>query len=161
MSSRHAKHHILFVCLGNICRSPLAEGVFRHLVDAKGLEDTFYVDSCGTSGWHVGQPPDRRSVSTANGHGIDITAQRSRQLDGDDFRRFDWIVAMDGDNAHTCRSRSPVDGKARIVEFMTYVPGEHGDHVPDPYYGGDAGFERVYELLESGSGALLDAVLEG
>ena len=152
-------HAVLFVCLGNICRSPLAEGVFRHLVAERGLSDRFRIDSCGTGGWHVGEAPDRRSVQVALDHGIDIGSQRSRQLDGDDYRRFDWLVAMDESNASTMRRRAPRDATAHILLFTDLVPACRYDGVPDPYYGGERGFEDVYDLLQSGAEPLLDRIL--
>lgn len=153
-------HAVLFVCLGNICRSPLAEGIFLSLLKDRGLEDQFLVDSCGTSGWHAGEPPDSRSVETARNRGVDISGQRSRQLRPDDYDRFQWLVAMDGDNEHGLRAVKPAGSSARIVRMLAYHPGPAPDHVPDPYYGGDRGFEVVADLLEVSCERLLDAILE-
>ncbi|MEE2780330.1 MAG: low molecular weight protein-tyrosine-phosphatase [Myxococcota bacterium] len=154
-----SEHTVLFVCLGNICRSPLAEGLFREAVERRGLTDRFLIDSCGTSGWHVGEGPDPRSVEVARDHGVDISRQRSRQLAPGDYQRFQWLVAMDQSNEETMLSRAPGDSQARVVRFTSYVSGEAPRDVPDPYYGGDGGFEVVYRLLERGCDALIDAVL--
>ncbi len=147
---------VLFVCLGNICRSPLAEGVFRAKAAARGVDVD--VDSCGTGAWHVGNPPDPRSVATAAKNGLDISRQRARQLAPADYTGFDWIVAMDRDNEATIRQRAPATQTARCVRLMDYVDG-HGDDVPDPYYGGPGGFDHVYRLLVEGTDGLLDDVV--
>lgn len=152
-------HGVLFVCLGNICRSPLAEGVFRAEVERRGLGQRVRIDSCGTAGYHVGEPPDPRSVATARGHGLDISKQRGRQLRREDYRGFDFIVAMDSDNFRTIVQRAPTGASARIVRFTDFVPAPRPADVPDPYYGGPSGFEEVYQLLLRGAGALLDEVL--
>jgi len=153
--------HVLFLCLGNICRSPLAEGVFRAEVERRGLGSRFHIDSAGTGSWHVGEPPDGRSVAVARTHGVDISGLRARQLAPMDYERFDWIVAMDGDNLRAAQTRRPEGASTRVVRFMDYVPGGHGGDVPDPYYGGPKGFQQVYDLLASGAGVLLDAMLAG
>ncbi len=152
---------VCFVCLGNICRSPLAEGVFLEVVERRGLASRLQVDSCGTSGWHVGEGPDRRSVAVARKHGIDIRGQRSRSLVQSDYTRFDWLVAMDRSNERDLRAAAPPDATARIVRMMSYVSSDPSGDVPDPYYGGDNGFEHVYGLLAEGSPALLDEILDG
>ncbi|PKN56203.1 MAG: low molecular weight phosphotyrosine protein phosphatase [Deltaproteobacteria bacterium HGW-Deltaproteobacteria-14] len=150
---------VLFLCLGNICRSPLAEGVFRAEVTRRGLAGEVRVDSAGTGAWHVGEPPDPRSVAVARDNGVDISQQSARRLVVEDFERFDWIVAMDGDNLRTARERQPKGAHARLVPFMDYVPNAPGRDVPDPYYGGQQGFAHVYALLAAGAGPLLDAVI--
>lgn len=150
---------VLFLCLGNICRSPLAEGVFRAEVERRGLAASFHIDSAGTGAWHAGEPPDARSVAVARAHGVDISGQRARQLVGHDFGRFDWIVAMDGDNFRAASMRLPADARARVVRFMDFVPNAPGADVPDPYYGGPKGFQHVYDLLAAGAGPLLDAIV--
>ena len=131
---------VLFVCLGNICRSPLAEGVFRAELARRGLEGSFRVDSCGTGGWHVGEPPDPRSTEVAARHGVDIAGQRSRKLSNDDYAEFDWLVAMDRNNARDILARKPSGATCQVVQFMDHVPSAPGPDVPDPYYGGPGGF---------------------
>ena len=150
---------VLFVCLGNICRSPLAEGVFRAVLERQGLTDRFRVDSCGTGGWHVGEPPDRRSVAVARRHGIDIGRQRARQLASDDFEGFDWIVAMDGQNERNIRQRCPRGADVRITRVLSHAPELGEADVPDPYYGGPGGFDHVYRLLDTACEALLEDIL--
>lgn len=147
------KHAVLFVCLGNICRSPLAEGVFRTLVDEAGQTGRFTVDSAGTGAWHIGNPPDPRSIDVAARHGLDISAQRARQVCTDDFRRFDTIVAMDRDNLETLKSRA-AGGSARL-RLLLNTPERD---VPDPYYGGPDGFDRVLQLVRAGCVDLLDSL---
>jgi len=153
--------NVLFLCLGNICRSPLAEGIFRAEIERRGLAADFRVDSAGTGAWHAGEPPDRRSVAIARDNGIDISAQRARQLRESDYHAFDWIVAMDRDNLQTAERRRPsTGGKARVVAFMGFVPDAPVDDVPDPYYGGPQGFQRVFDLLSAGMAPLLAAIDE-
>lgn len=149
---------ILFLCLGNICRSPLAEGAFRTLVTAKERHAEFQIDSAGTAAFHIGKPPDPRSIAEASKHGVEIASQRARQLHRDDFRRFDWIVAMDGSNLAEAEALRPKDGAARVVAFMSFVPGTAIRDVPDPYYGGDEGFGEVWQLLGAGMPHLLAAI---
>jgi protein-tyrosine phosphatase len=145
---------ILFVCLGNICRSPLAEGVFAAVAEAAGRGGEFALDSAGTGAWHVGSQPDRRSVEVAARHGIDITAQRARKIANDDFSRFDLILAMDRSNLADLRARAPADGSGRVHLFLGYAGGIERD-VPDPYYGGADGFENVYLMIRDASERLL------
>ena len=141
---------ILFVCLGNICRSPLAEGVFRAEAEVVGLVDQFFVDSAGTGAWHEGNPPDPRSIEVAASNGIDISSQRARQIARSDFNSFDYILAMDASNLTTLRERA--NGKCSGLRlFLDQPPTD----VPDPYYGGDAGFEDVYQMLKAGSQTFL------
>ena len=154
------KTGVLFVCLGNICRSPLAEGVFRAELSRRGLDAEFAVDSCGTGGWHVGEAPDGRSVEVAARHGVDISRQRSRKLSQADYNAFQWIVAMDRSNHRDIVARQPADTSAQIVSFMPWVPDAPTPDVPDPYYGGAGGFDHVYDLLARGMGPLLDAILD-
>lgn len=152
---------VLFVCLGNICRSPLAEGVFRHLLDEEGLADRFYVDSAGTGGWHVGESPDHRSMRSAATHGVTLTGH-SRQIQPEDFHRFDYIVAMDQSNlTHLQQYREGVGGEAALYLLREFDPeGGPGAEVPDPYYGGPNGFEEVFEMVDRSSRALLAHILE-
>lgn len=147
---------VLFVCLGNICRSPLAEGVFRHLVTLRGLEARFHIDSAGTGAWHVGEPPDTRSVAVAADHGIDL-AGTARQVTAEDLTRFDFIVAMDRDNLDALiELAEDVDGTGRIELMRAFDPEPTGEDVPDPYYGGPGGFERVYQMIRRACEGLLD-----
>jgi protein-tyrosine phosphatase len=152
---------VLFVCLGNICRSPLAEGVFRHVLDESGLSGRFYVDSAGTGGWHVGESPDHRAVRTAATRGITLTGH-SRQIQPEDFRRFDYIVAMDQSNlSHLEQYREGVGGEAALYLLREFDPeGGPGEEVPDPYYGGPNGFEAVYEMVDRSCRGLLEHILD-
>ena len=140
---------VLFVCMGNICRSPLAEGIFRHGLAQAHLTELVTVDSAGTGNWHQGDAPDPRSVETASRHGIDISGQRARQLTPEDFDRFDMIFAMDRSNEATMRARAPSSRHHRIFLFLEHTLGSRAD-IPDPYYGGGDGFEDVFQLLREG-----------
>lgn len=148
------RHRILFVCAGNICRSPLAEGIFRHLVTEAGRATEFEIDSAGTGGWHQGERPDRRSIAVAAGHGIDISGQRARRIEPADFGRFDLILAMDQDNLKNLRKIAPADALDRLHLFDALALGSNKD-IPDPYYGSREDFEAVYTMLLAGCGALL------
>ena len=148
---------VLFVCLGNICRSPLAEGIFRHQAEISGLADHFEVDSAGTGAYHSGEPPDSRSIAVAAAHGVRLTGT-ARQVTVGDFRRFDVIVAMDGSNRRSLQRRR--DGRARIVMMRDYDPEADDPDVPDPYYGGPDGFERVYRILERACEGLRDELAD-
>ena len=143
-------HKVLFVCLGNICRSPLAEGIFSGLVDDAELSGDFFIDSAGTGAWHIGNPPDPRSVDIAARHGLDISHQQARTVTSEDFDRFDVIVAMDGDNlaSLTAMANRP---RAEIRLLFNAPPMD----VPDPYFGGPEGFEDVFRLISSGCENLL------
>ncbi|HEX2191003.1 MAG TPA: low molecular weight protein-tyrosine-phosphatase, partial [Longimicrobiaceae bacterium] len=150
---------ILFVCLGNICRSPLAESVFRHLARERGVEHVFEIDSAGTSGYHAGAPPDRRSAATARARGVEV-AGRSRQLDARDLRRFDYVIAMDADNQAEIESlHAAAGGTARVHRLREWDPERSGLDVPDPYYGGARGFEDVHDMVERSCAALLEHLL--
>ncbi|MBI5349236.1 MAG: low molecular weight phosphotyrosine protein phosphatase [Chloroflexi bacterium] len=151
---------ILFVCLGNICRSPLAEGVFLHLAQQAGRSDEFEVDSCGTGGWHAGEHPDPRSQDTARAHGIKLN-HRARQFDRSDFKSFDLIITMDRDNKSDLLSFSNLkpEERAKIKLLREYDPKANGDlDVPDPYYGGADGFEQVYRMVERAGKKLLESL---
>lgn len=150
---------ILFVCLGNICRSPLAEGVFRALARERGVEDRFAIDSAGISGYHEGSPPDRRSAETARRRGVELTG-RSRRLVADDLRRFDWVIAMDEDNLEAIRElEARAGGTARVHRLREWDPEPDALDVPDPYYGGPRGFDQVHDIVERSCAALLDHLL--
>lgn len=147
---------VLFVCLGNICRSPLAEGVFAHLVAEAGLSDRFVVDSAGTGAWHVGERPDGRSIQVAQDHGVHLPG-RARQVTPEDLRRFDVVLAMDRDNlADLERLSRDSGGTARIHLLRSFDPDADGDEVPDPYYGGARGFEKVYAMVHTACRGLLE-----
>ena len=149
---------LLFVCLGNICRSPAAEGMFMHLLKQRGLSDRFVVDSAGTGGWHVGNPADRRMQAAANHRGIDLTS-RARQICLDDFSSFDLVLTMDDDNLAAVRGLAQEAGAgatATITPMLHYARNFSETEVPDPYYGGEAGFEHVLDLLEDACANLLD-----
>jgi protein-tyrosine phosphatase len=150
-----ASHKILFVCLGNICRSPVAEGVFAHVAEQAGHGDRFKLDSAGTGSWHVGNPPDPRSVVAAAARGIDLSNLRARQVCQRDFMTFDLILAMDAANHATLLALAPQDYAEKIQLFLNNTPDGGKREVPDPYYGGEVGFEDILDLVEEGSRALL------
>ncbi|HHL31252.1 MAG TPA: low molecular weight phosphotyrosine protein phosphatase, partial [Oceanospirillales bacterium] len=133
---------------GNICRSPSAQGVFEKLLDAKGLSAQFKVDSAGTHSYHIGHLPDPRSIVAASKRGIDLSRQRARKVESRDFVRFDWIIAMDNDNYHDLLRICPntVHSK-KVHKMMDFTVNRHHTEVPDPYYGGTAGFELVLDIL--------------
>lgn len=147
---------ILFVCMGNICRSPTAEGILRAKLDAAGLAEAVELDSAGTGDWHVGKAPDARAIQAAAGRGYDIGDLRARQVAKDDFQRFDLILAMDQDNLAWLEQLRP--GEGAVPELFLARQGLAVDEVPDPYYGGAAGFERVLDLLESACDGLVAEV---
>lgn len=146
---------ILFVCLGNICRSPTAEGVFRALATAEGLR--VEVDSCGTGGWHAGEPPHPPAVAAARRRGYDLSALRARQITADDFTRFDRILVMDRANLRDVRALVP-EGGTQPELFLTHAP-QHGDEVPDPWYTGE--FDRVLDMVEDAARGLIAALKAG
>lgn len=147
---------ILFVCTGNICRSPTADGVMRHLVDRAGLGDRVVIDSAGTHGYHIGDPPDPRSIKVAATRGYDLSPLRARKLVAADYRRFDLILAMDRGHLDIMRRQAPADAHAQLALFLDGVPPPlTGRDVPDPYYGETAGFVQVLDMVEEGARALL------
>lgn len=150
---------VLFVCLGNICRSPTAEGIFRHQVDKAGLNDRFVIDSAGTGAWHAGDPPDRRSTLEALKHGIDISRQRARKVTDADFHEFDYILAMDDQNYRDLLERCPPSEEHKVSLMLNHGPFKGINTVPDPYYNAD-GFDLVYSLLEDACQGLLDKIVE-
>lgn len=147
---------VLFICLGNICRSPLAEGVFGHLAAERGVADAFIIDSAGTSGYHTGEPADTRMHAIAELHGVTLTS-RSRKVTRDDFERFDHLVCMDDANHQSLLAMGAPAGKVRAL--LSVLPGEALHEVPDPYYGGHDGFHVVYRLVHGACEALLDELL--
>lgn len=148
---------ILFVCLGNICRSPTAEGVMRRLVREAGLEDQITLDSAGTGGWHAGAPPDERATDAAARRGIELSGS-ARRVEAEDFERFDLILAMDRANLRQLRRAAPDErARARVRLLREYDPASSGNlDVPDPYYGGRRGFDRVLDLVEAACRGLLE-----
>lgn len=151
---------VLFVCLGNICRSPLAENVFRDQARRRGLEDRFRIDSAGTSGYHRGAPPDRRSAETALRRGLELVGA-SRQLTARDLREFDWVIAMDAENRDAIEAlHASAGGTARVHLLREWDPEGGGSlDVPDPYYGGPRGFDEVHDIVERSCAALLDHLI--
>ena len=150
-------HAVLFVCLGNICRSPLAEAAFRAEAARIGLNVT--VDSAGTGDWHVGAAPDRRAQATAKQHGIDIRGYRARQVTAEDFYRFTHIVALDRDNLQALRAMRPAHATAELSLLLDHVPGREGQPVADPYYGDDAGFDVTWNDARAGAAGLAAKLL--
>ena len=149
---------LLFVCLGNICRSPAAEGVFLHLLNERGLSDSFVVDSAGTGGWHTGNPADQRMQAAAARRGIQLPS-RARQISLDDLSEFDLILTMDDANLATVQSLVRDAGRratATVRPMLSYAQRFSEAEVPDPYYGGESGFEHVLDLLEDACSNLLD-----
>jgi protein-tyrosine phosphatase len=142
---------VLFVCMGNICRSPTAEGVFRHYLRTQAPDLEVEIDSAGTHDYHVGDPPDPRTVKAAARRGIDLSGLRARQVQDDDFERFDLILAMDQLNHATLLERSAAGQHSRIRLLLEFAAGAGRDDVPDPYYGGASGFELVLDLVEQAS----------
>lgn len=151
---------VLFVCMGNICRSPMAEGTFRAVAKAAGLEDRFMIDSAGTIGYHAGNGPDPRAQETARKNGIDISGQRSRQVRSADFDEFDYILAMDNDNHRDLTGRCPPNHQDKISMFMSYAPDHPYDEMPDPYYGANNQFDLCFEAAMEASAGLLYAIRE-
>lgn len=146
---------VLFVCLGNICRSPTAHGVCAQLVAARELQDVVQIDSAGTGDWHVGKAPDRRATAAARRRGYDLGGLRARTVEVEDFHRFDHILAMDRSNLADLEAMAPPDCHARIGLLLDYGSADETE-VPDPYYGGDDGFHRVLDLIEDAVGDWLD-----
>jgi protein-tyrosine phosphatase len=149
---------VLFVCMGNICRSPTAEGVFREFARRHAPDLALEVDSAGTHDYHVGEPPDPRALKAASTRGLDISGLRARQVEAADFERFDLILAMDRLNYETLRERSPPAFRSRIRLLLEFADDASREDVPDPYYGGPQGFEEVLDLLEEAAAGLLAEV---
>lgn len=151
---------VLFVCLGNICRSPTAHGVFAKLINDRGLGHCIEVDSAGTARWHEGKSPDERSIAAANGRGVDISLLKARQVNLNDFDEYDYIVAMDEDNLQNLQALAPLNCHAEMSLFLRYDDQLNESDVPDPYYGGDDGFNTVLDLVTAASDALLIHILK-
>lgn len=152
------KISVLFVCMGNICRSPTAQGVFQQLVEQHDLSDRILIDSAGTHAYHVGNPPDPRAQAAAQRRGIDLSFQRARRVTPDDFSCFHFILAMDRDNLMELQEVAPHGHGSQLSLFLDYAPGLGYQEVPDPYYGGESGFERVLDLIQAASEGLLDRI---
>lgn len=149
------KTKILLVCMGNICRSPTAEGVVRALADRQGMAELFELDSAGTHGYHVGAPPDKRACEAAARRGYDLSVLRARQVNQYDFVRFDRILAMDRDNLALLKEACPEEHHGKLGLFLDYADNFEESEVPDPYYGGPDGFELVLDMVEDASAGLL------
>ncbi|MES2316242.1 MAG: low molecular weight protein-tyrosine-phosphatase [Pseudomonadota bacterium] len=154
------KTSILFVCMGNICRSPTAEGVFRARAERAGLAGSLHIDSAGTHAYHVGHQPDTRSTDFAARRGYDLSTQRARQVDFKDFAAFDRIYAMDRDNLALLTKACPEEHRHKLGLFMQFASHSGSDVVPDPYYGDGNGFDLVLDYIEDASDGLL-AILKG
>ncbi|PWQ95241.1 low molecular weight protein-tyrosine-phosphatase [Leucothrix arctica] len=152
------KVNVLFVCMGNICRSPTAHGVFEALVEQYNLSDKISVGSAGTHAYHVGEAPDERSQAVALTRGYDLSTQQSRLITKQDFEAFDYILAMDKANLYSLSKVSPVQD--RVFSLMDFAPERDESEVPDPYYGGDRGFENVLTMIEVASQGLLNHILK-
>jgi low molecular weight protein-tyrosine phosphatase len=149
---------VLFVCLGNICRSPIAQGVFENVLRREGLEEEVSVDSAGTGTWHVGEPPDQRAQRSASSRGLDLSTQRARRIAPEDCENFDYVLTMDEENyravASLCR------GSAAVRPFLDFATDSPETEVPDPFYGGPEGFEHVLDLVEEASEGLIADIRE-
>ena len=149
---------VLFVCMGNICRSPTAQGVFEKMAAERDMAFDVVVDSAGTHAYHCGEPPDRRSQSAAERRGIDISGQRARQVETEDFDRFDIILGMDRSNIVALARKCPPRHHKRLRLLMDFAPDEYPNNVPDPYYGGAKGFDQVLDMIEAACAGLLDQI---
>lgn len=146
---------LLVVCLGNICRSPLAEGALRAHIEASHLAGRVEVDSAGTGHWHQGEPPDRRAIACARTHGLDISGQRARQLNRDDFDHFDWLLCADASVVRDVLRVAPPASEGKVALLLEWAGLEEGGEIPDPYTGGSADFERVWRLVDSAASAVV------
>jgi len=152
------KTSVLFVCMGNICRSPTAQGVFEKVLEEEGLRAVVEVDSAGTHAYHVGEPPDQRAQETARQRGVDLGSQRARRFAPEDFSRFDYILVMDEDNLSILEAGCPPEHRAKLSLLMDFAPGSTAREVPDPYYGGRHGFDRVFNLVEEAARGLVSDI---
>lgn len=149
------KVKVLFVCMGNICRSPTAQGVFERLVHSQGLDDRILIDSAGTHAYHIGNSPDKRSQAAAKSRGLDLSGQRARKVTLADIEEFDYVLAMDRTNLDDLQDMVTAAQRERVQLFMAFAERWNVDEVPDPYYGGDSGFERVLDMVEDAAAGLL------
>ena len=152
---------LLVVCLGNICRSPMAEGALQARLAASPLAGRVQVDSAGTGGWHAGEPPDRRAIACAQGHGVDIAGQRARQLHPADFEAFDWILCADRANVRDVLRLAPAARRERVALLLEWAGIRAGGEVPDPYTGGPDDFQRVWRLVDSAAQAVVARLAAG
>lgn len=155
------KTSILFVCLGNICRSPVAEAVFRQKVTDAGLAEYFHIDSAGTAEWHAGKAPDSRMIEAAATRGYNLSQLRARQVRPTDFDEFDHILAMDEENLMNLQDVAPDEHAAELALFLTYAANPGTREVPDPYFGGNAGFHHVIDLVENAADGLITRLKTG
>jgi len=149
---------VLFVCMGNICRSPTAHGVFLKMIDDESLSHLIEVDSAGTHAYHVGEPPDPRAQAAAARRGVDLASLRARKVTAEDFEVFDYVLAMDHDNHQRLEMICPVGHEGKLHLFLDFAAEQQEDEVPDPYYGGASGFEKVLDLIEDASAGLLQDI---
>jgi len=156
-----AKHRLLFVCLGNICRSPMAEGVFRRVAEEEGVLHLFEIDSAGLGDWHVGQAPDTRAQAAARNRGIDISGHSARQVTGADYARFDLLLAMDSSNYAELTQLAPKPARHKVRRFLDFAPQVGTKDVPDPFFGGSDGFDHALDLIEDAARGLLADLLGG
>ena len=154
-----SKQRILFVCLGNICRSPMAEGVFRRVALDAGSAHLFEIDSAGMGDWHKGQAPDHRAQAAALARGVDISAQSARRVELEDFEGFNLVLAMDGSNVADLYEIAPLEARHKIRRFLDYAPHIDVEDVPDPYFGGAEGFDHALDLIEAAAQGLLAAFM--
>ena len=161
--TNESKTSVLFVCMGNICRSPTAEGVFASIVERQSLEYLIEYDSAGTHAYHIGNPPDTRAQATAKQHNVDLSQLVARKVKPDDFFEFDYIIAMDKDNLVNLKDiqrNLDADSKAKLHLFMEFTKHWKNDEVPDPYYGGDKGFEDVFKMITDASLGLIKTITD-
>lgn len=151
---------VLFVCLGNICRSPTAEAVFRHQVEAADLNQRIHIDSAGTGDWHIGKAPDPRTIDEAAKRNYDLTALRARQVSSVDFAEYDYVIAMDKENLKNLNAMKPTDYQGHLGLFLPFAVAVEDEEVPDPYYGGPEGFTLVLDMVEKASKGLLTHITE-
>lgn len=156
--NKNANIRVLFICMGNICRSPTAQGMFEYLLEEAQLSEHIDVDSAGTHAYHIGEKPDKRATQAAAGRGIDLSRQRARCVEAADFVRFDYVLAMDSSNLDDLLAICPQAQQNKIRLFLEFAQDLSEREVPDPYYGGEQGFERVMDLIEMGARALLEDV---